>query len=231
MTTVYGEGDLPVKTTAGQVTLVNNTAYDVFARPVRTEYGVLGRKVYRTSELDEHTGLLNRRTIDGDVALRIDDTRYGYDPAGNVTRVSSTAGQGDSASTDTQCFDIDPLRRLTQAWTTKDPKDACNGAPSAGTVGGPDSYWHTLQLRRRRQPHQAGAARHRRYRDRDQRLHHTRTGRGPASLTEQRHPPPAAATRARSPSPTTRRATPPPGPEAAMTRPWMGPRGPPAEDH
>ncbi|UKL04222.1 RHS repeat domain-containing protein [Streptomyces sp. NBU3104] len=143
VTTIYGEGDLPVKTTAGQVTLVNNTAYDVFARPVRTEYGVLGRKVYRTSELDEHTGLLNRRTIDGDVALRIDDTRYGYDPAGNVTRVSSTAGQGDSASTDTQCFDIDPLRRLTQAWTTKDPKDACNGAPSAGTVGGPDSYWHT----------------------------------------------------------------------------------------
>ncbi|GGZ33946.1 RHS repeat domain-containing protein [Streptomyces poonensis] len=143
VTTVYGEGDQPIKTTAGQVTLVNNTSYDAFARPVRTEYGILGRKVYNSREFDEHTGELTRRTLDGDVALRIDDTRYTYDLAGNTTRIASTTGQDNTVAHDTQCFTTDALQRLTDAWTTKDAADTCTGAPTGSTVGGADSYWHT----------------------------------------------------------------------------------------
>ncbi|MFJ3967804.1 RHS repeat domain-containing protein [Streptomyces parvus] len=142
-TTVFGQGDLPDTTVAGQVTLVNDTSYDVYGRQVRVEYGTLGQKVYRTQEFDEHTGMLTRSTIDGDKALRVEDTRYGYDPAGNTTRISSTSGQDAVATTDTQCFALDSLRRMTEVWTTKSADDNCSSGPSATTVGGPDAYWHS----------------------------------------------------------------------------------------
>ncbi|MEE1812459.1 RHS repeat domain-containing protein [Streptomyces sp. BE133] len=144
-TTVYGEGDLPQKTTAGSTVLVNATSYDVFSRPVRTEYGTLGHKVYNTQQWDEHTGELTGRTLDGDEALRIEATKYSYDAAGNTTRISSTSGQDAAAVTDTQCFGIDALRQMTDAWTTKDASDDCTKGPSVTTVGGPDAYWHSYE--------------------------------------------------------------------------------------
>ncbi|RAJ70638.1 MULTISPECIES: RHS repeat-associated core domain-containing protein [unclassified Streptomyces] len=145
VTTVYGEGNLPIKTTAGAVTLVNTVNYDVFGRAGRTEYGVLGRKVYDDRVFDEHTGQLTQRTISGDVALRIDDTRYGYDPAGNVTRIAETGGQDAATTYDTQCFATDALQRMTEAWTAKDHADTCTSAPNSSTVGGPDSYWQSYK--------------------------------------------------------------------------------------
>ncbi|MEW2708746.1 RHS repeat-associated core domain-containing protein [Streptomyces koyangensis] len=143
VTTVYTAGNLPNVLTAGSVTLVNKTSYDFFARPVRVELGNLGQRVYDTRAYDEHTGELTRRTVDGDIALRIQDTRYGYDDAGNTKRISSTEGQDAAAVTDTQCFAIDALGRLTDAYTAKNADDTCAKAPTAATVGGPDSYWHS----------------------------------------------------------------------------------------
>ncbi|MGW8945713.1 RHS repeat domain-containing protein [Streptomyces koyangensis] len=143
VTTVYTAGNLPNVLTAGSVTLVNKTSYDFFARPVRVELGNLGQRVYDTRVYDEHTGELTRRTVDGDIALRIQDTRYGYDDAGNTKRISSTEGQDAAAVTDTQCFAIDALGRLTDAYTAKNADDTCAKAPTAATVGGPDSYWHS----------------------------------------------------------------------------------------
>ncbi|MCK2143226.1 hypothetical protein MWG58_20135 [Streptomyces sp. WAC00276] len=143
VTTVYTAGNLPNVLTAGSVPLVNKTSYDFFARPVRVELGNLGQRVYDTRAYDEHTGELTRRTVDGDIALRIQDTRYGYDDAGNIKRISSTEGQDAAAVTDTQCFAIDALGRLTDAYTAKNADDTCAKAPTAATVGGPDSYWHS----------------------------------------------------------------------------------------
>ncbi|WP_415949940.1 RHS repeat domain-containing protein [Streptomyces sp. KLOTTS4A1] len=142
-TTVFGQGNLPQTTSAGGVVMVNATNYDVYGRQIRTEYGTLGQKLYRTQDFDEHTGQLIRSTVDGDIALRVEDTRYGYDPAGNTTRISSTSGQDAAAVTDTQCFSLDALRRMTEAWTTQSPTDNCLSGPSASTVGGPDSFWHS----------------------------------------------------------------------------------------
>ncbi|MEE1797564.1 RHS repeat protein [Streptomyces sp. JV176] len=140
-TTVYGEGNLPQKTTAGSITLVNSTAHDVFSRPVRTEYGTLGKKVYTSRVYDEHTGRMTRQTTDRDLApQRIDDTSYAYDPAGNITGITTTSGQDAAKSVDTQCFTTDLLGRLSEAWTAK---SACATSPSPTTVGGPDAYWQT----------------------------------------------------------------------------------------
>ncbi|MEV5986904.1 RHS repeat-associated core domain-containing protein [Streptomyces sp. NPDC052051] len=141
-TTVYGEGNLPQKTTAGSITLVNATSHDVFSRPVRTEYGTLGKKVYTTQVYDEFSGRLTRQTTDRDLApQRIDDTNYVYDDAGNVTGITTASGQDTDKTVDTQCFANDALGRLTEAWTAK---SNCTTQPSATTVGGPDAYWQAF---------------------------------------------------------------------------------------
>ncbi|MGW4496774.1 RHS repeat-associated core domain-containing protein [Streptomyces sp. NPDC004376] len=141
-TTVYGEGNLPQKTTAGAVTLVNATSHDVFSRPVRTEYGTLGKKVYRSQVYDEFTGRLTRQTTDRDLApQRIDDVGYAYDDAGDITNITTASGQDAAKTVDTQCFANDALGRLTEAWTAKTD---CTTQASASTVGGPDAYWQSF---------------------------------------------------------------------------------------
>ncbi len=141
-TTVYGEGNLPQKTTAGSVTLVNSTAHDVFSRPVRTEYGTLGKRVYKTQVYDEVTGRTTRQTTDRDLApQRIDDVAYAFDDAGNVTGITTASGQDTQRTVDTQCFNNDALQRLTEAWTAKTD---CATPPSATTVAGPDPYWQSF---------------------------------------------------------------------------------------
>ncbi|MDT0269169.1 RHS repeat-associated core domain-containing protein [Streptomyces sp. DSM 44915] len=143
VTTVYSSQNLPVRTTAGQQILVGDVRFDALGRPIRAEYGHLGQKVYQTFDWDEHNGRLTRATVDGDIALRVQDTRYGYDDNGNVTRVATTANQGEQASSETQCFTTDVLRRLTEAWTTASGDDDCAAGASPASVGGPDPYWHS----------------------------------------------------------------------------------------
>ncbi|MFE9698825.1 RHS repeat-associated core domain-containing protein [Streptomyces sp. NPDC006270] len=141
VTTNYNSDDQPFRTSGQRGALVANTSYDVFSRPTRLEFGgTLNQKAYQTRVYDEHTGQVVRQTTDRDVApQRVDDTTYAYDPAGNVTGVTSVSGQDAQKSTDRQCFTNDPLGRLTEAWTATSD---C-AAPSASTVGGPDAYWHS----------------------------------------------------------------------------------------
>ncbi|MEI7033502.1 RHS repeat-associated core domain-containing protein [Streptomyces pratensis] len=142
--TNYNSDDQPFRTSGQRGALVGNTAYDVFSRPTRLEFGAtLNQKAYRTKVYDEHTGQTVRQTTDRDIApQRVDDTTYAYDPAGNVTGVTGVSGQDAQKSTDRQCFTNDPLGRLTEAWTAKSD---CAAAPSASTVGGPDAYWHSYR--------------------------------------------------------------------------------------
>nr|WSX50858.1 RHS repeat protein [Streptomyces sp. NBC_00974] len=141
VTTVYVDGRLPYKTTAGALTLVNATQYDTFDRTSRTEFGLLGKKVYKTQTYDENTGKPVRQTIDRDLApQRVDDTTWTYDPAGNITGATTVSSQDADASTDRQCFTNDALGHLSEAWTAKTD---CTTAPSPTTVGGPDAYWLT----------------------------------------------------------------------------------------
>ncbi|MFF0425913.1 RHS repeat domain-containing protein [Streptomyces sp. NPDC004520] len=140
--TSYNSDDQPYRTTRADVLLVANVQYDVYGRPVGTEFGdALDKKVFRTQAYDEHTGRLIERTTDRFLApRRVDRRLYDYDPAGNVTGITSTTGQDATASTDRQCFTNDALGRLTEAWTATTD---CATAPSATSVGGPDAYWLT----------------------------------------------------------------------------------------
>ncbi|MYS87828.1 RHS repeat domain-containing protein [Embleya scabrispora] len=133
---------LPVGT-AGLVAYVQNTTYDNYASPIRIDSSLPGRKVYQTFGYDPHdrkilTSKVTRDTIPVDVT----DTSYGYDPAGNVTKIVEKQGAAaGTPQTDTQCFGYDALRRMTDAWTALDNCGTAPGSSPTSVVGGPDAYW------------------------------------------------------------------------------------------
>ncbi|MFJ8662305.1 RHS repeat domain-containing protein [Streptomyces sp. NPDC093795] len=125
---------------AGSDPLVAASTYDHYGRLIRQDLGSFGQKVMLSNIYDEHTGALTQTFTDRELApQRVEDTRYGYDPAGNITSIATGYGQDAARTTDTQCFALDPLARITEAWTNTGT--ACAAAPSATVVGGQDAYW------------------------------------------------------------------------------------------
>ncbi|MER6255417.1 RHS repeat-associated core domain-containing protein [Streptomyces sp. NPDC001584] len=127
---------------AGGKPLVTAMTYDHYGRTLRRELGAGGQGIATSNEYDAHTGALVRATVDRDVApRRIEETRYTTDPAGNLTSIASAYGQDTGRTTDTQCVNLDALRRITQAWTDKG--ETCAASPSTSVIGGEDPYWTT----------------------------------------------------------------------------------------
>lgn len=140
VTTAYNTAGLVHSVSAGSNPLISSTTYDHYGRASRLTYGPFGRQLFITNEFDDHTGNLTRTYTDRTTApQRIEDTTYGYDPAGNVKQIAAAYGQDTTRTTDTQCFTLDPLRRITQAWTNTGT--TCAAAPSTAAVGGEDPYW------------------------------------------------------------------------------------------
>ncbi|MFI0263808.1 RHS repeat-associated core domain-containing protein [Streptomyces sp. NPDC017056] len=145
LATSYNKEDLPTGI-GGLTDYSSHVEYSASGELLRSQSGVQGRKVYSTSFYDEHTRRLVRTVHDRDSkdanGGRIDDIAYGYDPAGNVTKLARTPGAAmpDAGQADTQCFAYDALRRMTSAWTATDD---CAATPSKTNVGGPQAYWHS----------------------------------------------------------------------------------------
>ncbi|WP_257001976.1 RHS repeat domain-containing protein [Streptomyces sp. WZ.A104] len=128
---------------AGTDPVVSDSTYDHYGREIRRQFGAFGRSVWRTNTFDEHTGQLTDAYLDRDAApQRIDDSHYTYDPAGSITSISTSHGQDAARTTDTQCFGMDTLRRITEAWSSR-TENKCAEKPSASEVGGQDAYWTT----------------------------------------------------------------------------------------
>ncbi|MFD5429229.1 RHS repeat domain-containing protein [Streptomyces sp. NPDC127084] len=125
---------------AGTDPLISGTTYDHYGRPISRKYGAFGQSLTTSNVFDEHTGAVTDTYLDRETApQRIEDVHYTYDPVGNITSVSTSYGQDAVRTTDNQCFSLDALRRVTEAWTDKNTK--CSSAPSASVVGGADAYW------------------------------------------------------------------------------------------
>ncbi|MDT0267661.1 polymorphic toxin-type HINT domain-containing protein [Streptomyces sp. DSM 44915] len=62
---------------------------------------------------------------------------YSYDQAGNVTSINDVSLTGN----ETQCFQYDYLRRLTEAWAQTG--EECATDPADATIGGPAPYWRS----------------------------------------------------------------------------------------
>ncbi|MEV0964718.1 RHS repeat-associated core domain-containing protein, partial [Streptomyces sp. NPDC049910] len=142
----YNSDDLPISI-GGASTYLGDVQYSAFGEILRTEAGPAGKKVYGSYIYDEFTRRLGVSTFDRSVSPgRISETRYSYDEAGNVTKVSDAPGDAavDAGKTDTQCFVYDKLRQMTSAWTAK--SEDCAAGPSKETVGGPDAYWQSFKF-------------------------------------------------------------------------------------
>ncbi|MFJ7593460.1 polymorphic toxin-type HINT domain-containing protein [Streptomyces sp. NPDC097617] len=127
---------------AGSSRLVSAMTYDPYGRTLRQVLGSSGQNLNRSNEYDPHTGALTHTVVDRDVApTRIEDTKYTNDPAGNLTSIATAYGMDVARTTDTQCVNLDALRRITQAWTNKG--ETCAATPSASAIGGEDPYWTT----------------------------------------------------------------------------------------
>jgi RHS repeat-associated protein len=141
----YNDRNLPTSL-KGADTYVRDLEYTPFDEPSVLTLGTAnGNWVQQTYEHDTVTGRLTRVLTEKQLSpRRVSDTSYEYDPAGNVTKVSDVPSATTGEATDTQCFNYDYLRRLTQAWTPK-PGDGntagdCTAAPSTANLGGPAPY-------------------------------------------------------------------------------------------
>ncbi|MFJ3492991.1 DNA/RNA non-specific endonuclease [Streptomyces sp. NPDC086091] len=142
----YNTDDLPIFI-GGSSTYLANAQYSAFGEILRTDAGPAGKQVYGTYVYDEFTRRLQTATFDRSITPgRISESRYGYDEAGNVTRITDAPGaaSGGTGETDTQCFVYDQLRQMTSAWTS-DTADTCAATPTKDEVGGPEAYWQSFR--------------------------------------------------------------------------------------
>ncbi|MGC9496975.1 polymorphic toxin-type HINT domain-containing protein [Streptomyces sp. WG7] len=130
-------------------TFVAGTEYTPLGDVVRTRVGPAGKQLITSREFDEQTRRPLRTVFDQEVGTtstaRISDVRTAYDDSGNILKITDAQGPNPTAATtDTQCFAYDYLRRMTQSWTSAKADDCANPAagPSAEPrVGGPNPYW------------------------------------------------------------------------------------------
>ncbi|WP_380282172.1 RHS repeat-associated core domain-containing protein [Kitasatospora purpeofusca] len=111
----------------GDIGYAQGTSYDAYGRVEQSTLGAGGNLAYITNTYDPHTGRLTDQLVSRSntgTPSDVDKQHYDYDPAGNITRQTSTRM---GTTTETQCYRYDQLDRLTQAWTAT---DSCAAAPT-----------------------------------------------------------------------------------------------------
>lgn len=99
------------------------------------------KKVYVANQYEDGTRRLRESDVTTDThGYALQDLRYAYDDAGNVTSVSDTATWQGISQADHQCFTYDGHRRLTEAWTPATSDCSATGRTSAN-LGGAAPYW------------------------------------------------------------------------------------------
>ncbi|MFC5290282.1 RHS repeat-associated core domain-containing protein [Actinokineospora guangxiensis] len=141
----YDALELPIsiKGLAGQLYL-SNTTYGRYGEVLRHQLGGPGKQIYNSYKYEEGTRRLTQVDTDRDVAPTHLETRtWDYDPYGNITSITS---QEPGVVADTQCFRLDYLKRMTDAWTATDNCAAEPSTGAGGTVGGPQPYWRSYEF-------------------------------------------------------------------------------------
>ncbi|MFF1818576.1 RHS repeat-associated core domain-containing protein [Kribbella sp. NPDC058245] len=138
----YNNQGLPTSL-AGQDTYVRQLSYTPFEdADVLTLGTASGPFVQQKFEYDQITRRVSRVVVDKELSpKRVSDTRYDYDPGGNIKKITDIAPAESGEATDTQCFDYDYLSRLSKAWTPKPAADNSAGdCAGAQDLGGPAPY-------------------------------------------------------------------------------------------
>jgi RHS repeat-associated protein len=130
-------------TSIGADSYVSGTSYYPWGDVYQRLLGTGSKRVRLTATVDEATMRLatNQTETENQTTPNTWNyaltERYGYDPAGNVKHLTEVNAAGGTVSN--QCFNYDPLRQLTEAWTTN--VATCQATPSQAVVNGPDPYW------------------------------------------------------------------------------------------
>ncbi|WP_162605275.1 RHS repeat-associated core domain-containing protein [Jiangella ureilytica] len=115
----------------GYNTYAVDTIWSPYGEILRRGQGQYGTASWQTNEYDAGTRRLTRSRIDREDQSVYSNVSYGYDEAGNITRVADRPTGG---TQDIQCFEYDYLRRLTQAFTATDTGcDTADLPPATGT--------------------------------------------------------------------------------------------------
>ncbi|MGW5256488.1 RHS repeat domain-containing protein [Streptomyces sp. NPDC004012] len=121
------------------------TVYTDYGAPSLVTQGASTNPATVTFSYDDQTLRLTDRLVSRTQAPgpTVDDTKYLYDAAGNLTRTTDHQSETGNTVTDQQCYNYDPLDRLTDAWTAND--NCAANPPTAGTLTTtPGSYWQSF---------------------------------------------------------------------------------------
>ncbi|HEX8630922.1 MAG TPA: RHS repeat-associated core domain-containing protein, partial [Catenuloplanes sp.] len=141
----YNELNLPTKL-SGRMEYVSETAYTKLSEPERYLLGAGPAAGSGAVSLNYYyqdaTRRLEQTIVTRSTApMQVANTKYDYDPAGNITKIADTPN---SRLPDVQCFTYDHLRRLTEAWTPT--SGACDEKQrSADALGGAAPYWQSYK--------------------------------------------------------------------------------------
>ncbi|WP_328876822.1 polymorphic toxin-type HINT domain-containing protein [Streptomyces sp. NBC_00299] len=100
-----------------------------------------GKKVYVANQYEDGTRRLKESDVTTDThSYMLQDLKYTYDDAGNITAISDTATWQGTSQADHQCFAYDGHRHLTEAWTPK-TADCSTTGRTTSNLGGAAPYW------------------------------------------------------------------------------------------
>ncbi|GLZ62319.1 hypothetical protein Misp05_58950 [Micromonospora sp. NBRC 107095] len=135
-------GDPGTLLSASQI-YVYSVNYDKLGQLTQRQLGAYGSRVAVTSTIDEPTRRLTSTNVVPELKAEAANYNYRYDPAGNITEIHDTPVGGVA---DNQCFTLDYLRRLTEAWSPE--SGSCATKPTAWTQvdGSAYPYWRTWTL-------------------------------------------------------------------------------------
>ncbi|WP_370942829.1 RHS repeat-associated core domain-containing protein [Amycolatopsis sp. cg5] len=123
----------------GTATYVGFTRYTEFGEPELLRLGDVNKETWQRNDYDRATRRVSRTTMEHRKEWNLQsDVNFGYDPAGNVTKVDTqTLGE----KQDVQCFAYDHVQRMTNVWTST---AQCAGA-AGSSLGGLAPYWNKYE--------------------------------------------------------------------------------------
>lgn len=124
---------------------VVDTKWSVFGELDQLALGnTYGRISWQSNFYNANSGRLERTQVDRQQQTDFDETaHYRYDKSGNVLERRAeepgpTAAVSDNVVIDRECFEIDGLQQLTEAWTAS---SECSSARSTDALAGVNPYW------------------------------------------------------------------------------------------
>ncbi|MFE4335212.1 deaminase domain-containing protein [Streptomyces sp. NPDC056831] len=136
----YNSAGLTTKL-SGTNTYLLGVSYSALGEAEQLTLGGGAKNTYITNKYEAGTGRLTRSHVtDQTHPYMLQDLNFTQDDAGNVQSIFDPTTLGGTTKADNQCFEYDPNRRLTEAWTPKTADCATTGRTTAN-LDGAAPYW------------------------------------------------------------------------------------------